>query len=254
MVGSKKCTFIPNMQTQDVSADDILFKLWPWLEQNGKTLIIIGVAIIVLIGGYFFVQSQHEQNEVNAGQALTSLMANPPAGGPESSAAALTQLASKYAGTQAALRAQLQGAAMYYSLGDYTNAQAEFEKFLHTDSGGQPAAIAQLGLATCLEAEGKQDEAAAAYQRVVTGYPSSLGTTIPANYALGRIFESQGKLSDALSYYGLVAQAGQEAGSYGQLASQAAAEIKAKLAAQKPAASTMSTSPAVTPSIVPSVK
>jgi predicted negative regulator of RcsB-dependent stress response len=229
-----------------------MFKLWPWLEQNGKTLIIIGVVIIVLIGGYFFVQAQHEQNEVNAGQALTMLMANPPAGGPESSAAALTQLASKYSGTQAALRAQLQGAAMYYSLGDYTNADTAFGKFLSTDSGGQQAAIAQLGLATSLEAQGKLDEAVAAYQRVTSGYPSS-PCSFPANYALGRIFQSQGKLSEALSYYGSLTQAGQEAGSYGQLASEAAMEIRAKLAAQKPATPTMSvpSSSTATPTFTP---
>lgn len=237
------------MQTQDAPAE-ILFKLWPWLEQNAKSLIVGVVAIVVLVGGYFFIQSQHEQNEVNAGEALTSLMANPPAGGPESSATALTQLASKYSGTQAALRAQLQGAAMYYSLGDYPKAQAEFEKFLGANSGGQQAAIAQLGLATSLEAQGKLDVAIPAYQRVVTGYPSS-PCSFPANYALGRIFESQGKLSDALNYYGAITQVGQEAGSYGQLAAQASNQIKAKLAAQKPAAAAPTASAPATPTFTP---
>ena len=250
--GTEKLCLYFYMQTQDVSADDIFFKLWPWLEKNGKTLIIAGVVIIVLIGGYFFIQTQHEQNEVTAGEALTTLMANPPSGGPDSSAAALTQLGSQYAGTQAALRSQLQGAAMYYSLGNYTNAQAEFEKFLSANPGGQEAAIAQLGLATCLEAQGKLDAAVPAYQRVTSGYPSS-PCSFPANYALGRILESQGKLSEALSYYSTLSQAGQESGSYGQLASQAAIEIRTKLAAQKPAASTMSvpSSSTATPTFTP---
>lgn len=236
------------MQTQDAPAE-ILFKLWPWLEQNAKTLIVIVVAAVVVVGGYFFVQAQHEQNEVNAGEALTTLMANPPAGGPQASAAALTALASKYSGTPAAVRAQLQGAAMFYSLGNYSNAQTEFEKSLGANSGGQEAAIAQLGLAASLEAQGKQDAAITAYQRVVTGYPSS-PCSIPANYSLGRIFESQGKLSEALSYYGALSQWGQEAGSYGQLASQAANQIRAKLATQKPAAPAM-TVPSATPSVAP---
>jgi predicted negative regulator of RcsB-dependent stress response len=237
------------MQTQDAPAE-ILFKLWPWLEANAKALIIGAVLIIVLVGGYFFVQTQHEQNEINAGEALTTLMANPPGGSPESSAAALTQLASKYAGTQAAVRAQLQGAAMFYSLGDYTNAETEFEKFLSSNSGGQQAAMAQLGLATSLEAEGKQDAAVAAYQKVVSGYPSS-PCAVPANYALGRILESQGKLSAALPYYSAIAQVGQEAGSYGQLAAQAANQIQAKLAAQKPASSTTTVPSTIIPSLTP---
>ncbi len=239
------------MQTQDASAE-ILFKLWPWLEQNAKALIIAVIAVVVLVGGYFFIQAQHEQNEVNAGEALTAIIINPPAGGLDASAAALTQMAAKYSGTQAALRAQLQEAAIYYSTGNYTNAQVEFQKFLGANSGGQSAAIAQLGLASSLEAQGKLDAAIPAYQQVVSGYPSS-PCSIPANYALGRIFESQGKLSEALAYYGALAQAGQEAGSYGQLASLAANEIKAKLAAQKPAAPAVKVPSMGTPSVAPSV-
>src|SRR5580698_2424403 len=65
-VSRKKCIFIYNMQTQDAPAE-ILFKLWPWLEENAKALIIGVVAIVVVVGGYFFIQTQHEQTEINAG-------------------------------------------------------------------------------------------------------------------------------------------------------------------------------------------
>jgi predicted negative regulator of RcsB-dependent stress response len=252
MVARKNCTLIYDMQTQDAPAE-IIFKLWPWVEANGKRLAIGAGAIIILVGIYFFLQTEREQNEVNAGDALTTLLATAPTGGPESSAAALTQLAAKYSGTQAALRAQLQGAAMYYSVGDYTNAQAEFHKFLAMSSGGQQAAIAQLGIATSLEAQGKMDDAVAAYQKVVSGYSSS-PCAAQAGYALGRMAESQGKLAEALSDYQGVVQAAKEgrtAGSLPQLASQAATQIQARLESQKPAAAPATVPNTSIPSLTP---
>ncbi len=217
------------MQTtsQDAPAE-IIFKLWPWLEANKTRLIGATVAIVIGVGIYNFIASQREQNEIAAGQALTQLLMTPPAG--VSPADALTQLATKYAGTAAAQRAQLQAAASQFGNARYADAQAAFEKFLAGTAAGPLATTAQLGLAASLEAQGKLDLASASYQKVAStaaGNPSAL----PALCGLGRIAEAQGKLAEAANNYEAAARAGQLGGSLAQEAGIHAAELKAKIAA-----------------------
>src|ERR1700744_3930514 len=139
------------MQTQDPSAD-ILFKLWPWLEANKTRLIGGAVVIVVLSGVYSFVSWQHQQNEIAAGQALTQLAFTPAANSnPNQLSAAFAQLATKYTGTEAAQRAQLQAAATLFESGNYAEAQAQFQKFLDAMPNGQFAGTAALGVAGSLE-------------------------------------------------------------------------------------------------------
>ena len=220
--------------TQDAPAE-IIFKLWPWLEANKVRLIGAAVAIVVIIGIYSFITTQKAEREVDAGRALTQLLMTPPAGVNPSDA--LGQLATKYAGTQAAQRAQLQAAATLFSIGHYPEAQAQFQKFLENSPGGALAATAQLGVAASLEAQGKNDLATAAYQKTASTY-SSTPSALPALCALGRINEQAGKLNEALSSYDAAAHAGQAGGTLAQEAAMHVAEIKAKLATQKAAAPT----------------
>jgi TolA-binding protein len=235
--------FFQFMQTtsQDAPAE-ILFKVWPWIEANKNRLIGALVAVVIIYGVWSFIASQKEQNEIAAGQALTQLMMTPPAG--VDAATALGQIATKYAGTAAAQRAQLQAAATLFGSGRYPDAQAQFEKFLATNPSGALAETAQLGLATSLEAQGKLDLASAAYQKVASvaaGKPSAL----PALVALGRIAESQGKLAEAANNYEAAARAGNLGGSLAQEASMRAAELKAKIAVTPKAATAVQ--PAVAP-------
>ncbi len=65
------------MQTQDAPAE-IIFKLWPWLEANKNRL--IGAAGGDPRHGWgicYFISSQQEQKEMDAGQALTLLLVSP---------------------------------------------------------------------------------------------------------------------------------------------------------------------------------
>jgi TolA-binding protein len=219
------------MQTQDAPTE-FLFKLWPWLEANKNRLIGALAAIIVVAGVWFFISSQREQREVDAGEALTWLMVNPNANGnlPD----AFANLAAKYAGTAAGQRAQLQAGAALFNAGKYADAQAQFQKYLDAGSSAPLAAAAQLGVAACLEAQNKP-EAASAYQKITTLYAGSTSVP-PAEFALGRIAEQQNKLSEAVSHYENVARAG-SGGSMAQEAGMRAVELKTKLAAAtKPAA------------------
>src|ERR1700733_3420258 len=114
------------MQTQDAPAE-FLFKLWPWLEANKNRLIGALVAVIIFAGVMYFISSQREQKEIDAGQALTLLLESPGANASSGQMAdAFSQLAAKYAGTAAGQRAQLQAAAAQFSAGSYADAQAQF--------------------------------------------------------------------------------------------------------------------------------
>ncbi|HEY5040849.1 MAG TPA: tetratricopeptide repeat protein [Verrucomicrobiae bacterium] len=231
------------MQTQDVPSE-FLFKLWPWLEANKSRLVGGAVAIVVIAGVYYFINSQAQQKEIIAGQALTQLLVTPAAAADAAQqAGSLAQLAVKYAGTLAGQRAQLQAAADYFDLGKYEEAQAQFQKYLAASSSGPLLTTAELGLGASLEAQDKLAEAAAAYQKAITtsaGAPSAL----PAEFALGRIAEKQGKLAEAETHFETVARAGNMAGSLSQDAAMHYSEIKARLTSEQktnaPAKSAMS--------------
>ena len=210
-----------------------MFKLWPWLEANRNRLIGTAVALVALMGVYSFVSWRHDQNEINAGQALTQLMVAPPSTAPEQTAASFAQIAANYAGTAAAQRAQLQASAVYFSAGRYADAQTQFQKALAANSTGPLAATAALGVASSLEAQGKLDDATAAYHLVTSQFADS-AAALPAKFALGRIAEQQGKFSEAASYYQELAH-NNLAGSLASEAAMRAVEIKSKLPASKPA-------------------
>jgi len=230
---------IETTTTQDAPAE-LLIKLWPWLEKNRKMLIGAGVGILVLVGIYYFMESQREANEQAAGTALTQLMMTPPTG--VNAADALAQLATKYAGTAAAQRAHLQAAATHFSQAKYSDAQATFEKFVNENASSPLVSTAQLGIGASLEAQGKLDLAAAAYQKVASTY-SSTPSALPALCGLGRIAEAQGKLKEALDRYDAAARLGGAGGTLAQEAAMRANELRPKVAAMTPKPVT----PAVTP-------
>ena len=243
------------MQPTTDAPTEFILKIWPWLEANRNRLIIAVVVVVAAFGMYSYSSSQKAQKEITAGEALTQLLMTPPSG--VNPAEALSQLATRYPGTAAAQRAQLQAAATLFGAGKYPEAQAAFQKYLDSNSTGGPlAAIAQMGVAASLEAQNKLDDAATAYQKVASNYANQ-GAALPALCALGRIAEEQGHLTEALGNYQAAARAGQAGGSLAQQAQIMAAELQAKIDAQKPAApaapagTPAATTPAFTPSILP---
>ncbi len=238
------------MQTQDAPAE-IIFKLWPWVEANKNRL--IGGLVVILVGAgiVYYISSQRAQKEIDAGEALTSLMINPGANrGSSQMASAFEQLAATYAGTAPAQRAQLQAAAALFDAGSYPEAQAQFKKYLDANPNGPFADTAELGIAACLEAQNQTAAAAAAYQRVVSVFPTS-ASVAPAEYALGRLAEQQNKLSEAMSHYQNVARASL-GGSLREEAMIHASDLKARMDAAAPkTAPAASSAPAAKPVTAP---
>jgi TolA-binding protein len=220
------------MQTQDAPAE-FLFRLWPWIEANKNRLIGALVAIVVIAGVVFFIISERDQREISAGQALTELTLNSAGGGNEPQfAGQLEQLAAKYAGTAAGQRARLQAAATLFAVGNYADAQAQFQQYLDVYPNGQFAAMAQLGIGSSLDAQNKADLAASAYQRTISLFPGS-SSIAPAEFALGALAEKQNKLPEAISHFENAGRAS-AGGSLAQQAMMRASELRAKVAAAAP--------------------
>ena len=216
------------MQAQDTTTL-FLLKLWPWVETN-KNRLIAGAAIAVLaIFTIWFVACQREAKALAAGEALTQ--AAIATAGP--SAAAYLKVAGQYSGTVAGQRAQLQAAAAFFAAGKFTDAQAQFQKYLDAHPDGEFAGQAQLGVAASLDAQGKADLAVGAYQKVVSNV-SDAAVVNAAKFGLARIDEAQGRANDALVLYQDVARA-EPGSSLGSEAAMRLMELRSKLPAATPA-------------------
>ena len=189
------------MQSQDAPAA-VLFKLWPWIEAN-KTRVIVGAGVItVAIFLYSFVSWRGEQKEISAGQAMTGMaLTLPPNASPSQWADAYFKIAGEYPDTRAGRRAALQGAAALFAANRFADAQAQFQKYLDAHPDGVFSASAALGVAASLEALGKSDSAASAYQQVLSGFSSDIVAVNTAKFALARIDGRLGKVADALNFY-----------------------------------------------------
>jgi predicted negative regulator of RcsB-dependent stress response len=223
--GSPETLRVHFMQAQDTTV--FLYKLWPWIEANRNRLIGGAAALLVAVLFITYFSYRSGQQEIAAGEALTKLAVIP--GGP--TAEAYLKVAAEHPGTVAGQRALLQGATKLYDAGRYTDAQAQFQKFLDAHPDNQFSSRAALGVAACLDAQGKP-EAVAAYQRVI-GSSSDTAIVVAAKLALGRIKEAQGKLDDALIFYQDAARLGAGT-SMGSDAAQRLAELRSKLPAPAP--------------------
>src|SRR5271170_6176427 len=96
------------MQAQtETTAEDLMFRLWPWIEANAKRIALGAAVVVIAVFVYSFHTYRQSQREIAAGEALTQ------AGISQSGvqlAETCLKIATDYAGTAAAQRALLQGA------------------------------------------------------------------------------------------------------------------------------------------------
>jgi TolA-binding protein len=218
------------MQSQETTATDYLFKLWPWFEANSKRLAYGAALVIIAVFVFSFYSYRQNQNEIAAGQALTQASLSNSSG---ELADACLKVAADYSGTPAGQRALLQGAAALFVSGKYADAQPQFQKFLDTYPDNSLAPQAMLGVAASLDAQGKTDPAIGAYQRAIS--QSSDGSVVAAaKFALARIAETRSKFADAEQLYIEVARTFPNS-SVGSEAGRRAMELKMKSPTAVPA-------------------
>ena len=191
------------MQTQELTASDQLLKLWAWIDANSKAIAYGLALLLIAIFVLTFYNYRQNQKEITAGEALTQVgMSN--TGG--SLADATLKIATEYAGTLAGKRALLQGATTLFAIDKWPEAQVQFQKFLDMYPDNLLAPQAALGVAACLDAQGKTDLAIGAYQKAIA-QTSDANVVATAKFALARIAEAQGKFADADKLYAEIARA-----------------------------------------------
>ncbi|HEV2455260.1 MAG TPA: tetratricopeptide repeat protein [Verrucomicrobiae bacterium] len=220
------------MESHDVPAT-VLFKLWPQIEANKNKIITGTVVVLAAVAIIFFISWRHQQNQIAAGDALTqTLISIPPNADPSRLSGGYLEIADSYAGTPAGERALVEAAGILFAQGKYTDAQADFQRYLDEHPDDQFSGLAALGVGRCMEAEGKIDEAKGQYQHVVTDFADEQSVN-QARFSLARVNMQQGHYTDAFQGFQQVLNA-DPYGALGNEARQYAFELQSKLPRQAP--------------------
>jgi TolA-binding protein len=196
---------------------------WAWFEANKKQALIgTGAIVVVALIVSFYIYRQDER-DIAASEALASVevphMNNPRtvAEAPE----AYLKVVAEYPKSRAAARALLLAAGNLFAAEKYPEARTQFERFTR-DFGDSPfMGQALLGIAACLDAQGKADEAIVAYKDLVDHHPGE--NTVPqARFALGRLYEAKGDPEKARSQFEEVARENP----YGSIGSEAGMRLE----------------------------
>jgi predicted negative regulator of RcsB-dependent stress response len=188
-----------NMSSQ-ASGSTRMIDFLAWVEVNRKKLMIGTVVVAVAIAAYSIYQWQHNEAEAEAAAALYKIQT--PASRPEKppAAQAFLQVATAHPGTSAGAQALVLGAEALFRENKFTEAKGQFESFLrdHADHPMTPAAA--FGIAACLDAMDKSNEALTAYQDVVSRFPGSVVAS-QAKLGLARLYQTKGDLAQSLKIY-----------------------------------------------------
>jgi predicted negative regulator of RcsB-dependent stress response len=195
-------------ETSQTQSTDTVYAVLGWLHANQKRLLIgLGVVVAVgLIAG--FATWKKDQNAATADALLFEL---PVASSPTMpvippAPSAYLDLAAKYPNTSAGEYAELFGAESLFVNGSYAESQHEFSKYIEEHPESPLAAEAKMGVAACLEAQGKTAEAIQEYQRVTAAYSSDMSVTGPAKLTMARLYEQQNRPDEALTFYSELAR------------------------------------------------
>ena len=177
-----------------------IYDLLGWLDVHRKQALAGFVGFVILVILIYAYAWHRKQVRLQAGAALVQLMNRM---GEDTSSVKpedFLALARKYKGTPAAERALLTAAFQYFKKDDYANAQKLFRQFMekYPDSIWTPNAA--LGLAACLDAQNKIQEAEQAYNQVIQDYGNHPAAA-QARLKLATLYESTGRFSKALALY-----------------------------------------------------
>ena len=180
-----------------------LYNFYGWLHTNRKR-VLAGAIVAGVIGAIVAaVMWNRSRNEANANQALLAVpsLIGGEAPGDASAAKALLGISQQYPGTSAGAAAQLLAAKELFLGGKYSEAQQEFSKFAADYSGNALVPQANVGIAACLEAQGKIGDAVQQYKKINVIYSGSPGIVVPVKLTLGRLSEADNKPDQAVTYY-----------------------------------------------------
>jgi len=166
---------------------------WVWFEAHKKPT-LWGAGVVVLVGLIVaFVLYRQDEAEVAASEALSNIaLPQMTGGGRGDTPDAFLKVAAAHAGSRAGARALLQAAGGFFVEGKYDEAKNQFERFNREYHDSSFRGEALLGIAACLDAQSKTNEAVTAYKELIDRRPTDY--VLPqARFALGRLYEGQNK-------------------------------------------------------------
>jgi predicted negative regulator of RcsB-dependent stress response len=161
-----------------------------WIEVHKMRLLYgSGAALVLIIAVSVFLQFQANK-EVAASQALSEIRVpfNPATAPPPDAAQKLFDLANQHKGTKAAARALHMSGGLLFVEGDFARAQERFNALIQTYPESPWVPDANLGIAACLEAQGKTDDAIKKYDDIKKRHASAT-VVDDAKLALARLYE-----------------------------------------------------------------
>jgi TolA-binding protein len=195
---------------------------WAWFEANKKQT-LWGTGGLVVVGLIVaFVLYRQDEADVAAGEALSNVALPQMTGASRGETAeAYLKVAAAHPGSRAGARALLLAAGGLFVEGKYDEAKAQFERFNREYSDSAFRGEALLGIAACLDAQGKTNEATAAYKDLVDRRPTDY--VLPqARFALARLYEAQNKPELARNLFEEV----ERSNPYGSLGSEAGIRLE----------------------------
>jgi predicted negative regulator of RcsB-dependent stress response len=195
-------------ETSQPNSVETYYRILSWIHERRKPL-LIGVGAVAVVGLVVGLMSWNKsQDAEHADEKLFEL----PVGSGQSAAvlapppSAYLDIAKEYPNTSAAEYASLLGAEQLFIDGNYAESEHAFSQFA-TDYPDSPLiAQAKMGVATCLEAQGKNSEALQNYQAVVSTYSSELNVSEPAKLTMARLYEQENRPDQALTFYSELAR------------------------------------------------
>jgi tetratricopeptide (TPR) repeat protein len=190
------------MEPTTIEQLPISHKTWAWFEANKKPT--LWGAAVLLVGGLIvaFVLYRNEQQEIAAGEALSSVSV-PQMGGAGNrtgTADAYLKVAAEYPKSQAGARALLLAAGSLFAEGKYADARTQFDRFRRERGDSPFVGEALLGIAACADAQGEARKAMTAYKELIDRRPGDY--VLPqARFALARLYESQNEPEQARNLY-----------------------------------------------------
>ena len=185
--------------SENILESSKLYELWAWYEANRKRVHLWATIILIVGIAIAYAVWSAKQKQLNANNAVfllgepVSVIADGKVPGDE-----LMKVADKYKGTSAAERALLEAGSAYFNAGEYQKAEDAFKRFQSEYPGSDMKNIAAYGLAVCLDAAGKDDEALSAYQTLSR---ENNAVALQAKMNMAAIYQSKGDNEQAVEIY-----------------------------------------------------
>jgi predicted negative regulator of RcsB-dependent stress response len=190
------------------SSVETYYRVIAWVHGRRKPL-LIGVGVVAaagLIAGIMSWSKSQKAADADAKLFELPLGSAPGATVLAPSPSAYLDIAKNFPNTSAAEYASLLGAERFFVDSNYTEAERAFSQFVADYPDSPLIAQAKMGVAACLEAQGKNSDALQKYQAIVSTYASELNVSEPAKLTMARLYEQENRPDQALSYYSELAR------------------------------------------------